>query len=280
MNAEIKTAEHVSDDVLRQAMNRAFSDYAVLMELSNREFDLMMRQRGLSYKASRIAIVGGEIAAIWLMSVRGNHAYLISSGTRPEFRRQGLARQLAEDCLVGLRNERITNFQTEVLTGNQKAFDLYSALGMKITRRLECYELPPLPGSPEHDVQQTFWAEIETEAQALAEVLPSWQNSSDAIAAVANEVKCWAASDARGLAGYVVAIPETRTIAQIGVRKDRRREGIAQSLIAACHPGDKLRLLNVDGRSDDFHAFLQATGAEPTVSQFELSMHITDAIER
>ncbi len=280
MNAKIKTAKHVSDDALRHAMNRAFSDYVVPMELSGREFGLMMRQRGLSHKASRIAIVGGDIAAIWLMSVRGNHAYLISSGTCPEFRRQGLARQLAEDCLVGLGTERTTNFQTEVLTGNKKAFDLYSALGMTVSRRLECYELPSLPGSPEHDVQQTSWAEFEVEAQALAEVLLSWQNSSEAIATVASDVKCWTVSVTLGLAGYVVAIPETRTVAQIGIRKDRRREGIAQSLIAACHPGDKLRLLNIDGRSNDFHAFLQAISAKPTVSQFELRMRITDAIDR
>lgn len=280
MKAKITTAEHVSVDALRHAMNRAFSDYAVPTELSERMFALVMQQRGLSRAASRVAIIGGDIAAIWLMSVRGNHAYLISSGTSPEFRRQGLARQLAEDCLVGLKNERITNFQTEVLTSNKRAFDLYAALGMEITRRLECYELPSLSESPRHEVRITPWAEVEGEAHALAEVLPSWQNSSGAIAAIANDVKCWTVSDTLGLAGYVVAIPETRAVAQFGVRKDRRREGIAQSLIKACHPGDKLRLLNVDSRSDDFRAFLQAIGAEPTVSQLELSMRLTDAIER
>lgn len=280
MKAKITTAEHVSVDALRNAMNKAFSDYAVPMELSDRMFALMMQQRGWSRAASRVAIIGGDTAAIWLMSVRGNHAYLISSGTCPEFRRQGLARQLAEDCLVGLKNEGITNFQTEVLTSNKRAFDLYAALGMEITRKLECYELPSLPGSPRHEVRETPWAEAKGEAHALAEVLPSWQNSFDAIEAVASDVHCWTVSDTRGLAGYAVVIPETRTIAQIGVRKDRRCEGIAQSLIKACQRGHNLRLLNVDGRSNDLRAFLQAIGAQPTVPQFELSMRITDAIER
>ncbi|WP_170415461.1 GNAT family N-acetyltransferase [Ruegeria atlantica] len=280
LNAKIKTAEHVSDDVLRRAMNTAFSDYAVPMELSGRAFALMMQQRRLSRAASRVAIIGGDVVAIWLMSVRGRRAYLISSGTCPEFRRQGLARQLGQDCLVGLINEHITNFQTEVLTSNKRAFDLYAALGTAITRQLECYELPSLPGSPRHDVRQSPWAEVKGEAHTLAEVLPSWQNSFGAIAAIANDVKCWTVSDARGLAGYAVVAPETRTLVQIGVRKDRRCEGVAQSLIKACHPGDKLHLLNVDAQSEEFRAFLQAIGAEPTVSQFELSMRITDAIER
>ncbi len=280
MKVEIKSVEHVSDEALRLAMNCAFSDYAVPMELSGRIFALMMRQRGLDRVASRIAVIAGEIAAIWLVSVRGHRVYLISSGTCPAFRRQGLARRLAEDCLTDLRQRRIASFQTEVLVHNNNAFDLYTSLGMMITRRLECYDLPRPMEPAKHAAHQIPWEVIEDKVLPLAEVEPSWQNSFSAIGAVADDVTCWTVSDDRGLAGYAAVIPETGTLAQIAVRKDRRCDGIAKSLISVCHRGDNLRLINVDGRSDSFLAFLQAIGAEPTVSQFELNMRVSGANER
>ena len=98
-------------------MNRAFSDYALPMDLTLQQFKFMMRQRGLDKGASRVAVVDGKIVAVWLGSIRNTASYLISSGTDPAHRRKGLARKLATDCLSDLKFRGAISFHTEVLTG-------------------------------------------------------------------------------------------------------------------------------------------------------------------
>jgi len=271
MTIEILSAEQVSQEALCDAMNASFSDYSVPMHLSQHDFSYMQQQRGLDNTASRVALVDGQIAAIWLVSVRGRRAYLISSGTRPQFRRQGLARKLAADCLAHLRHQQIARFQTEVLTTNTRAFELYASLDMTIARTLECYEMPSLTRKEtEHDLRQISWPKIRDQVAELADIEPSWQNSVASINAVANDVQCWSVFDARGLAGYAVLMPKNGTLAQIAVRKDRRREGIGSALLAQAHPGTTLRLLNIENTLEGLHPFLERAGARPIVHQYEM----------
>ncbi|MBT5433435.1 MAG: hypothetical protein P8Q36_20145 [Alphaproteobacteria bacterium] len=79
-----------SEQQLCEAMIDAFSDYQLPLNLTLRSFQFMMVQRGLDLNASRVAVVDGSVAAIWLVAVRERNAYLISSGTRPRFRSKGL----------------------------------------------------------------------------------------------------------------------------------------------------------------------------------------------
>lgn len=270
----IYDAERFSEGVLCDAMNQAFSDYSVPMQLSLSGFSSMMRQRGLHRGASFVATMDDQIAAIWLMSVRGRNAYLISSGTKPQFRQRGLARKLAERSLSWLRENSIESLQTEVLVQNTNAHRLYASLGMDVSRPLECYTLARRKAPMPQSVSKASWQDIAQEVAGFSDVEPSWQNNSLSLEAVANDVHCWVTTDTRGLSGYVVLLPETRTVAQIGVRKDCRRQKIASSLLGACGDLEPLRFLNVDGRSDDFKAFLEAAGAQHSVSQFELAMKL------
>ena len=275
MNPKIVSAEHVSLEDLRLAMNSAFSDYAVPMQLTRQSFAFMLKQRGFDRQASRVALVEGQIAAIWLVSLRGRHSYLVASGTDPMFRRLGMARRLADDCLVHLQQRDTVSFQTEVVAENSKAFELYASLGMKAARTLQCYDVPPLPSTDASGmVRKVPWREIQSAAAAMIELEPSWQNDIASLSAVADEAQCWAISDCHGLVAYAVLFPTSNTLAQICVRKDRRQEGIGSSLLHACQAGDTLRLLNVDVTSTEFQSFLGSVGAVPTVRQFELKMNL------
>ncbi len=277
MNPKIVSAERVSLEDLRQAMNSAFSDYTVPMQLTRQSFAFMLKQRGFDRQASRVAIVERQIAAIWLVSLRGRYSYLVASGTVPAFRRLGLAWRLADDCLVHLRQRDTVSFQTEVMADNSKAFELYASLGMKTARTLQCYDVPPLPSTDAPGmVRKVPWREIQSDATAMIELEPSWQNDIASVSAVADEAQCWAISDNLGLAAYAVILPTNNTLAQICVRKDRRRERIGSSLLHTCQAGDTLRLLNVDVSSTEFQSFLGSVGAVPTVRQFELTMEFLD----
>lgn len=269
----ITDATGFDNSALCEAMNLSFSDYVVPWQQSEPVFSQMMQQRGHIPAASRIASINGQIAAIWLISRRGTDGYLISSGTVPAHRREGLSRRLAQSCLTGLRQQGVRHFQTEVICSNTGAHALYTDLGMQTARVLDCYDVPPVsPQANPGDIVEVPWSALRNEATALAEIAPSWQNSSASLDAIADHLRCWAAHDTDGLAGYVVVLPDGRTLAQIAIRKDQRRSGLATDLLAACHPGERLRVINADAGNAGFKAWMHSLGAKRTVSQYELGM--------
>ncbi len=276
---KISPATHFSLEQLRQAMNDAFSDYAVPMSLSAMQFEVMMRQRGLEPEVSRVAVVDGRIAAIWLVSVRNGQAYLISSGTRPAFRSRGLARALGHECLETLKAGGVTSFQLEVLEGNTAAIALYEGLGMGTARRLDCYTIPrvQLPGDSGVSIEHTDWEDIGPEAAQLRDWRPTWQNSDQSLAAIADQLICARISDGNALIAYGVASPASATLLQIGVRTDQRRRKLATSLLSFIFdalPEPRLRVLNVQDDDAGFRRFMVHVEAEKTTRQLEMIVHV------
>lgn len=270
---EIRSAADAPMETLCVAMNMSFSDYALPINLTAEAFDFMMRQRGLDRAASRVAIIEDEIAAIWLVSVRGAAVYLISSGTVPAYRRRGLSRALAGECLSALKHGGATSFQTEVLIDNTQAHDLYLSLGMKTARILDCYSLPvPKGAQAQHEVSEVSWPSVAQTVRPLQDFQPSWQNDTASLNAITDDVRCRAVFDEAGLAGYAAVVPRTGTLAQIAVRQDKRRKGLAGALLGSYRELERLRVINADSASDDFRAFMISLGAEPTLGQYELKM--------
>jgi len=271
----MESAAHCSTDTLCQAMNVSFSDYSVPMHLSPQAFELMMMQRGLHKDISRVAVVDDQVAAIWLVSVRGKASYLISSGTVPQFRRRGLARQLAADCLSGLRHRGVTSFQTEVLTDNRRAHDLYVSLGMRFARTLDCYEVPvPEEAVGDHEVTGVAWTQICRDVLPLHDFEPSWQNATASLNCVPDRVKCRAVFDEAGIVGYAAILSDSGTLAQLAVRKDKRRKGIGRALVSAWPDRTALRVINADRASNTFRSFMKSLRARQTHGQYELKMKL------
>ena len=275
---DIRPASDFSDAELCEAMKDTFSDHAVPMRLSQSNFAEMMRQRGLDKDAaSRVAVVGETIAAVWLVSVRGQCGYLISSGTRPDFRSKGLARALAEDFLTALRTMGVQSFQTEVMDGNDVATAVYLRLGMFVSRQLDCYEIPRLAALDLRSSRplQADWDRILPEVPSLRDWMPAWQISDASLTAISDRVACMQMSDAQGqgLAAYATVIPETATLAQIAVRPDLRRKKLGAILVADMQrlaPDRPLRVLNARADDSGFCKFMSSLDAVRTVGQSEL----------
>ncbi len=274
---DIRPASDFSGADLCAAMNDAFSDYSVPMKLTEPGFAAMMRQRGLDAETSRVAVVGDELAAVWLVSVRGQSGYLISSGTRPGFRSGGLARALADDCLAAMKTMGVRTFQTEVIKGNEAATALYLRLGMAVSRHLDCYEIrqPVAADTPLSKPLQADWKQISPEVPSLRDWAPAWQNSDASLTAISDRLACVQIRDPDGLAAYAAVIPETATLAQIAVRADLRRRKLGALLVADLQrlvPDRTLRVLNAWADDAGFSGFMASLGGVRTVGQLELSM--------
>lgn len=276
---EIFDATQCSFDDLRKAMQDAFSDYSIPLRFSVEAFDFMMRQRGLDRSRSRIAVVDGSVVSIWLVSVRGPQAYLISSGTRPSFRSRGISRALAEHCISGLRKDAIVSFQTEVLRDNKTAAGLYHSLGMTQQRQLDCYVIPAqeAPASTSREFGKANWKDIAPSVSSLRQWVPSWQNADASLDAIADQLLCLIYDDDVGLGAYAAIGTHTGAVHQLAVRQDLRRCGMGTDLLRAIQhhlPNIPLRLTNVQHKDTAFRSLLARVGGEETVGQYELAMRL------
>ena len=86
----------------------------------------------------------------------------------------------------------------------------------------------------------------------------AWSRASVAAEVVAGRVLV---ADDDGLAGYVVTLAagDALDLMRIGVRRDRRRRGLAHALLAAAATGDRV-LLEVSERNTGAIAFYAAEG--------------------
>lgn len=255
-------------------MNAAFSDYAVPMQLSAEAFDLMMRARSLKTDLSHAVFVDGDIAAFWLIGARDKRAYLIASGTLPAFRRRGLSRVVGEAVIDHLAHQGFSTLQSEVLETNDRARPLYRSLGFTEKRTLDSYRVPELPHRKvSFAATPCDISTISSSAKQFWDSEPSWQNDMQSVIATGDDAACFAIRDAAGLAAYAALVPAQSSLAQIAVRRDRRREGLATHLLAHAMGAldmDGLRVINVDRDDAGLSGFLDACGASRLVSQKEL----------
>ena len=274
---EIRPASGFSNEALRGAMLDAFSDYPIPIELSQDEFDTMMVQRGLDFENSRVAIIDGHLAGIWLAGIRGSKAYLISCGTRPAYRSLGIARAMATDCILHLRGSGVGSFQTEVLRNNELATRLYCSLGMTKKRVLDCYRIPRgnTNASDAINFVGAHWDEIAPHVVSLRDWEPSWQNNDQSLSAISEQLMCLALYDGSELMAYSAFEAGSGTVHQIAVRQDMRRAKIATSMLCTIQTQleeMQVRLINVCRTDRGFRALMNHLDANETIGQYELVM--------
>lgn len=278
-SSNVVAATEIPREQLREAMNVAFSDYAVPMQLPQDAFDRLLAQRGFVPEVSRVAMLDGEVAAFWLLGRRGDAAYLISSGTRPAHRGKGLSTEIGLAVLACLRGDGATSLQMEVLENNVVAQSLYKRLGLTQHRQLGCcHFLPPKGVQPNgYSIVARPWSETADFAESAQDWAPSWQHSSESLVALEQDVMCLCAVKDQQVIGCVAVITSTLTVAQVAVDPRFRRQGIARALLAVCAEAleaEELRLINFDAGDTGFSRFVSTFETRPRVGQYELHMRL------
>ncbi len=262
----------MSTEDLRTAMNAAFSDYVVPMQLDATAFEFLLRQRGYDTDRSHAIEEDGRIVAFWLVGTeprRPDTAYLLSTGTVPEARGRGLSRAVGTEVLRDLAAQGYRHMVSEVIETNHGARRLYRALGFEESHALDCFTLPMMEGTGEgtHEVRLT---DIPTDD--LMDWHPTWQNDRHAVHRIEPQTITLAVRQDRAPTAFATLLKPNATIAQIAVHPDHRRRGHARRLVAAltARAQTSLRIINADGRDAGFRAFVDALGGKRTVGQLAL----------
>ncbi len=277
----IATLEHTTPEAQLQAFLAAFADYPLPPQLTQAEFDQMLRRTGCRAELSVGAFERDELVGFIHNGIRPWQGVLAAydQGTAvvPAWRRQGVTTALFDALVPRLTAAGVGRYVLEVLRKNQPAYELYLKKGFQVTREFDCFArekdgLPVAGGgwalAPVEDVTTLDW----NACAALWDDSPSWQNSPDSVCAVAGCFTAVTATVGGQLAGYGIIDRHTGSLPQLAVAKDCRRAGLGRVLLAALAErteSDRLSAINVTTGGSGA-AFLQAMEFAFTVGQYEM----------
>ncbi len=254
----IRSLKGIDYDVMAEAFNDAFSDYAIPAHYTVEYLRDLVLRRGYRPDLAVGAFDEKRLVGFVFNCLDGDEAYNSGTGVVISHRRRGIARQLMERSIETLPAKR---YVLEVIETNERAAALYRALGFEETRRFQCWtwegpRAEPRAASVTLD-QLASWCDMPL----------SWQNSVPSIRR-ANEPYVLL-GDERGGA---VVFPSNGDVPLLAVAPAHRRKGRGRALLAEAHAvaGKRLRIMNIDDRQAGIAAFLEKCGAQKLVRQIEM----------
>ncbi|MEK6375223.1 MAG: GNAT family N-acetyltransferase [Acidobacteriota bacterium] len=280
---KIRSLKGIDYDVMAEAFNDAFSDYAVPAKYTVEYLRDLVLRRGYRPDLAVGAFDGARLVGFVFNCLDGDAAYNSGTGTVISHRRRGIARQLMQRSIETLPAKR---YILEVIETNERAAALYRDLGFVETRRVQCWTYDPavIPsredgeGSPAHmrsapdhgGSLALFGARDDTRLELIRswyDVAPAWQNE---VASIRRANEPYAVvGDERGAA---VVFPSNGDVPLLAVAPEYRRKGIGRALLeaAAATAGKRLRIMNIDDRDAGIAAFLEKCGAQKMIRQIEM----------
>lgn len=277
-----RTLNNASIETLHEAFQNAFSDYQVEMNLPIETFKQMLQRRGYAPEISIGTFIDDRLVGFVLNGLRNLNGkttvYDIGTGVIIDYRRQGVTSNMLLNVKEVLKQNQIEQYLLEVIQSNTSALQLYKKEGFKIRRNFSCFKIDKNSYAPvkNHKVEHTdqmAWEQL----REFWDFEPSWQNSIDSVNAVSKEFLYSIVHYDNTIAGYGIINKRTGDIPQIAVKKVYRGKGIGRSIVTDLienTESQKINTLNVDDESKCMKDFLIKLGFEPTVSQYEMLLHI------
>ena len=272
-----------------QTFKEAFADYYLDMSYLTEEL-LFNRaiKNGVEYESSVGVFDGDKMVGFTLVGIdyweNVLSAFDAGTGIIPGYRGKGIAKQMFEFSLPGLKKRGVNKFLLEVLQENEQAVKAYRKTGFKITREFDCFELTLKDAILDMNTDNKIPLEIQKVTKKHLEVFkehvdwhPSWENSFSSIARIPDndEVVMYGAFIENKCVGLLVYYPFLNWIMSLVVKKAYRRKGIATRLIAHfinsfTYDQSNVKLVNVDRSDSGMLKFLEGIGFKVYTRQFEM----------
>lgn len=263
----------------------AFADYA--MDASGTKEEAMLlriSKNAVDYDASAGAYAGDHLVGFTLIGIDTidglSTAYDAGTGIVPDFRGQGLAKQMFDHALPELQARGVQQFFLEVLQQNEPAIKAYQKSGFEIARELRCFvaetaNLCKLSGNPAIEVRSTDAMAFELLIPEAAWT-PSFENRFTAHEAIPDNVTFLGAYEGEECVGVISYCPDLNWLLSLLVRRSHRRRGVATRLLkqlALTIPDSqsKLAALNVDAKDQGMQDFLGVLGFDHLIDQYEMT---------
>jgi len=265
---------------------KAFCDYQVDLKMTPEILDVYFRQNCVDFSASVGAFDDGELVGFWMNGLReeGGVKFAYDSGTaiRPEYRGQKISSQLAKRSTEILRSLGVTEYQLEVLQGNDAAKNVYLKDGFCVSREFVCMKKRDVLLQTGNSCSGFEFVETPFNVKRLVEFPkmeyePSWQNTNLAMANIRDEVVVLEARDDSGVAAYGLMQPKRGRISQIAFRSDLWGSGFAGAFLnrlASLSATGEAVIINIDSRAQRTLSLFESAGFEILCRQYEMKKRI------
>jgi ribosomal protein S18 acetylase RimI-like enzyme len=287
MSCTIHTLAHCGFDALVEAFDKAFADYYLKMTQSSAAWlQQRMTKNGVDLGSSAGAFDRGQLVGFTLVGVEEDTRCAFDAGTGilPGYRGQGLAGRMIDLIVERLRPQGIERLLLEVLHPNLAAIRAYEKSGFRKVRSLDSYRLSRDRIQPRTLRDRAYTIERADKEQVLTlsdemDWTPSWENSLRSLMRIPDEVVVIGAFNAGRCVGTLACYPTLNWIINLTVASDHRRQGIATVLVFRlwdyiAKDRKLIKLLNVDDSDHAMAAFLEQSGFERYVSQYEMELLI------
>lgn len=281
---EFRNLENTDFDTLFSCFKRAFADYEI--KFDKEEVRSMLKRRGYDPGLSFAAFENDRIVAFTLNGIGMFNgvptAYDTGTGTEKEFRGQGLAGKIFSHALPHLKKAGIRQYLLEVLRNNSKAISVYRKMNFRATRELDCFrqtiENIHFPEIKDADIEiKSVVIDFVRDTQTFCDFTPSWQNSLESIERGASELTMLGAFKNGEPMGFCVFDKNTGDLAQIAVRPENRRRGVASRLLYEATNQmntEFVKVLNVSSDNLSLPAFLESRNIVPASGQYEMLLRL------
>jgi GNAT superfamily N-acetyltransferase len=265
---------------LADAFCRSFEGYVVAFQFDARALEQRARPENWDLAASIVAFCRGELAGVLFTARRGGTCRVAAMGVIKSARGQGVGRSMMQRCVAEARQREDRILLLEVIASNTAALRLYESVGLIAQRRLvgfECAE-PSLAGQPAA-ITEMDPADFAKMAHAEYEPNLPWQMRPETLAHATRPSRAFSLED-RAFALIGDPAGERVGLRGIVVRSADRRHGHGVSMLRALfarYPGKTwfVPAIVPEGLAD--HLFCSAGFSAGALTQFEMSMALTDA---
>jgi ribosomal protein S18 acetylase RimI-like enzyme len=267
---------------LYEAFVEAFSDYVVPFVLTEAQFrnHIILTAVDLERTVGCLdddKVVGFSLNGFGEWDGKST-IYDAGTGVIPGHRRQGVSEAMFELMLPVFKRDGIEQCLLEVVTTNAGAIKLYEKLGFHTVRELALLQCDgkiistiETPGNLEiREIDEPDWGTL----TSFWNGAPSWQNSVEAVKR-SNRMKRILGAFLDGkCVGYVVFSAKFGRVAQFGVDKAARNQGVGTALLRAIHDemaeGFSMQVINIDKSLTSAMNFFQNCGFYERLSQHEM----------
>lgn len=264
------------------AMDKAFSDYIVKIDMDEEAYRRKLEFDGVSFEHSVGAfdddrLIGATMNAVGYWNGKRT-MYDSGTGVIPEYRNKGVGRGMFDFILPRFKENGFKQYLLEAITDNAPALKLYTSLGFRIIRKVHIFrrtkKLPVASlnddteiielKNPNWDRLKTFWS-----------VTPTWQNSVEWILRAKNsefKTVVLGVFVKKILVGYGVVSEISGKISQLAIDREFRNRRLGKRLLGELQKYTErpLVMTNIDSEATNIIGLLQSNGFTKAISQYEM----------
>lgn len=218
-------------------------------------------------EASLVARIGGELAGLANLGLRGAEAWVGGVGVVPAHRGTGLGEALMRGLIEQARKRGGKRLRLEVIVENTAALRLYEKLDFVHVRDVEVWSLP---GEQQNALLSSTVQAHEWLRERRREREP-WQRSDETIARLAQLEPTPQGVLVENGAAVVRVSAGHVSILQFGAVSDGALRGLLEAIRGL---GERVLLLNLPG-ADPAASVLRELGGGPDVRQHEMVLELT-----